>query len=231
MVGGCGRAGLPLAVALADGGAAVGIYDASAEAVDMVNAARVPSAGLCSASALKRVIGEERLEASTDPAIVASAEHVIVVIGAPAGEHLGPQGSVIGRALGGCARYLTDGQLLVVRGAGFPGVTAQAEKMIADLGVAVDVAFCPEPVARDPAMTELGGLPQIVASRTARGRERSGSPRSGAGRQARSWPGPGRPAPGRMPRPPLPQGPRSSSRPARSRPESRHRAQRAADRR
>jgi UDP-glucose/GDP-mannose dehydrogenase family protein len=175
VVGGCGRAGLPLAVALADGGAAVGIYDASAEAVDMVNAARVPSAGLCSASALKRVIGEERLEASTDPAIVASAEHVIVVIGAPAGEHLGPQGSVIGRALGGCARYLTDGQLLVVRGAGFPGVTAQAEKMIADLGVAVDVAFCPEPVARDPAMTELGGLPQIVASRTARGSERSGA--------------------------------------------------------
>ena len=34
VIGGCGHVGLPLAIAFADRGARVGIYDVSAEAVD-----------------------------------------------------------------------------------------------------------------------------------------------------------------------------------------------------
>src|SRR5262249_51363621 len=40
IVGGCGHAGLPLAVALADRGASVTAYDIAAEAVEAVNAGR-----------------------------------------------------------------------------------------------------------------------------------------------------------------------------------------------
>ncbi len=173
VVGGCGHVGLPLAIALAERGVTVRIYDISAEAVGMVNAAQMPFAEPDAAAALKRVIAEGRLEATTDPAIVAGAGHVIVVIGTPSDGHLNPDHSAIPRVLDGCARYLTDGQLLIVRSAGYPGVTAQVEKMIADLGITLDVAFCPEPAAEGRAMTKLYGRPQIVSSRTVRGRERS----------------------------------------------------------
>jgi UDP-N-acetyl-D-mannosaminuronic acid dehydrogenase len=45
--------------------------------------------------------------------------------------------------------------------------------MVAELGLDIDVAFCPERIAEHKAMEELFSLPQIVSSRTERGRERA----------------------------------------------------------
>jgi UDP-N-acetyl-D-mannosaminuronic acid dehydrogenase len=51
-------------------------------------------------------------------------------------------------------------------------VTALVEKMIAGLGVGIEVAFCPERIAEGKAMTELFELPQIVSARSPKGLER-----------------------------------------------------------
>ncbi len=66
-----------------------------------------------------------------------------------------------------------DGQILILRSTVYPGVTALVEKIIADLGLQIDVAFCPERIAEGKAMTELFELPQIVSSRTQRGMDRA----------------------------------------------------------
>jgi UDP-N-acetyl-D-mannosaminuronic acid dehydrogenase len=63
--------------------------------------------------------------------------------------------------------------MLVLRSTVFPGVTALVEKMIATLGVEIEVAFCPERIAEGKAMTELFELPQIVSARSADGLERA----------------------------------------------------------
>ncbi len=173
VIGGCGHVGLPLAIAFADRGARVGIYDVSKAAVELVNAAELPFDEPGAAEVLKRVLAAGRLHASTDPSVVGSAEHVVVVIGTPVDEHLNPDQQAIPAALGGCAPYLRDGQLLVLRSTVFPGVTALVEKMIAGLGVQIEVAFCPERIAEGKAMTELFELPQIVSARSAKGMERA----------------------------------------------------------
>jgi UDP-N-acetyl-D-mannosaminuronic acid dehydrogenase len=173
VIGGCGHVGLPLAIALAERGARVGIYDISHASVGMVNAGLMQFDEPGAADALKRVVAEERLTASTDPAIVATAENVIVVIGTPVDEHLNPDQAAIPNALAGCAPHLRDGQLLILRSTVYPGVTALVERMIAGLGVQMDVAFCPERIAEGKAMTELFELPQIVSSRTPRGMDRA----------------------------------------------------------
>jgi UDP-N-acetyl-D-mannosaminuronic acid dehydrogenase len=173
VVGGCGHVGLPLAVALAGRGARVGIYDVSESAVGLVNGGELPFAEPGAADVLKRVVAEGRLAASTAPAMVATAEHVIVVIGTPVDEHLNPDQQAVPRALAGCAEFLRDGQLLVLRSTVYPGVTALVEKMITGLGVRVEVAFCPERIAEGKAMTELFELPQIVASRSPAGLARA----------------------------------------------------------
>jgi UDP-N-acetyl-D-mannosaminuronic acid dehydrogenase len=173
VIGGCGHVGLPLAIAFADRGARVGIYDVSEAAVATVNSGELPFDEPGAAGVLRRVVGEGRLRASADPAIVGSAENVVVVIGTPVDEHLNPNQQAIPRALSGCAPYLRDGQLLVLRSTVFPGVTALVEKMIAGLGVAIEVAFCPERIAEGKAMTELFELPQIVSARSPRGLERA----------------------------------------------------------
>jgi UDP-N-acetyl-D-mannosaminuronic acid dehydrogenase len=173
VVGGCGHVGLPLAIALADRGAKVGIYDVSEAAVALVNGGELPFAEPGAADVLKRVVAEGRLTASVSPATVASAEHVIVVIGTPVDEHLNPDQQAVPRALAGCAEFLRDGQVLVLRSTVYPGVTALVEKMITRLGVQIEVAFCPERIAEGKAMTELSELPQIIASRTPRGMDRA----------------------------------------------------------
>ncbi|MCL2581940.1 MAG: nucleotide sugar dehydrogenase [Streptosporangiales bacterium] len=174
VIGGCGHVGLPLAVAFADRGLDVGIYDVSESAVATVNAGRMPFDEPGAAEVTERVVAEGRLRASADPSIVAGAEHVVVVIGTPVDEHLNPNPEAIPKALGACSEFFRDGQLLVLRSTVFPGVTALVEKMIAGLGADVEVAFCPERIAEGKAMTELFELPQIVSARTDEGLDRAG---------------------------------------------------------
>src|SRR6201996_326513 len=165
VIGGCGHVGLPLAIAFADRGAQVAIYDVSEPAVESVNAGVLPFDEPGAAPLFERAVASGKLLASTDPAIVGTAEHVVVVIGTPVDEHLNPNQTAIPRALSACAPYLRDGQLLVLRSTVFPGVTALVEKMVAGLGVSIEVAFCPERIAEGKAMTELFELPQIVSGR------------------------------------------------------------------
>jgi UDP-N-acetyl-D-mannosaminuronic acid dehydrogenase len=173
VIGGCGHVGLPLAIAFASRGARVGIYDVSEAAVEKVNAGELPFAEPGAADVLRSVREAGLLEASTDPAMVSSAEHVVVVIGTPVDEHLNPNQMAITRALTGCVDYLRDGQLLILRSTVFPGVTALVEKMLARQGRQIEVAFCPERIAEGKAMTELFELPQIISSRTATGVKRA----------------------------------------------------------
>jgi UDP-N-acetyl-D-mannosaminuronic acid dehydrogenase len=173
VIGGCGHVGLPLAIAFASRGVRVGIYDVSAAAVGMVNDGLLPFAEPGADDLLKQALSDGRLRASVDPAIVAAAEHVVVVIGTPVDEHLNPDHGAVGRAIEACAQYLQDGQILILRSTVYPGVTAHVERTVAALGRDVDVSFCPERIAEGKAMTELFSLPQIVSSRTDRGTARA----------------------------------------------------------
>jgi len=165
VIGGGGHVGLPLAIAFADRGANVAIYDVNPAAVAQVSQAHMPFDEPGAQPMLERAIAGQRLTASTDPAVVGTAEHVVVVIGTPVDEHLNPDQQAITKALAGCAEHLRDGQMLILRSTVYPGVTALVEKMIARLGYAIDVAFCPERIAEGKAMTELFELPQIISAR------------------------------------------------------------------
>jgi UDP-N-acetyl-D-mannosaminuronic acid dehydrogenase len=173
VIGGCGHVGLPLAIAFADRGARVGIFDLSDTAVALVSSGQLPFREPGAAEMLTRVIAAGRLETSTDPAIVATAEHVIVVIGTPIDEYLNPDQAAIPNALANCEKYLMDGQLLILRSTVYPGVTALVAEKITRLGIDIDIAFCPERIAEGKAMSELFMLPQIVSSSTSHGMERA----------------------------------------------------------
>jgi len=175
VVGGCGHVGLPLAIALADRGASVLIYDVSQAAVDLVNEATLPFDEPGADVKLKQAVTSGALLASTDPAVVGKAETVVVVIGTPVDEHLNPDPQAIPRALGVCAEHFSDGQLLILRSTVFPGVTELVERMLHERGLDMDVSFCPERIAEGRAMTELYELPQIVSGREQRVRDRAGA--------------------------------------------------------
>jgi UDP-N-acetyl-D-mannosaminuronic acid dehydrogenase len=162
IIGGCGHVGLPLAVALAARGATVACYDISGNAVAAVRSGVPPFREPGIELALRTAVAAGRLIATTNPAVIGDAEHVIVTVDGP-----------VESSLARCSRYFGDGQLLVLRSTVPPGGTARLEKLAADLGIDADVAFCPERIAEGRAMTELAELPQIISSRTERGLERA----------------------------------------------------------
>ncbi|MFC7545695.1 nucleotide sugar dehydrogenase [Plantactinospora sp. GCM10030261] len=173
IVGGCGRVGLPLGLALAAGGLSVSLYDLNESAVALVNDGVMPFAEEGASDLLDALVRTGRISASTDPAGVSGAENIIVVVGTPVDEHLNPDLTAVPRAVEQCAGHLRDGQLLVLRSTVHPGVTALTEKLLARLGRRVDVAFCPERIAEGRALTELSDLPQIVAARHDRAVQRA----------------------------------------------------------
>jgi UDP-N-acetyl-D-mannosaminuronic acid dehydrogenase len=69
--------------------------------------------------------------------------------------------------------HLRDGQLIILRSTIYPGATAMVERILTDLGLTVDVAFCPERIAEGQALEELRSLPQLVAGCTPRATERA----------------------------------------------------------
>jgi UDP-N-acetyl-D-mannosaminuronic acid dehydrogenase len=166
IVGGCGRVGLPLGIAFASRGLNVTLYDINAAAVQTVNDGVLPFAEEGAAQPLASAVAEGRLIATTDPTSVATAEHIVVVVGTPVDEHLNPNLAAVPAAIERCIDHLRAGQLMVLRSTVHPGVTALTEKLLARHGLAIEVAFCPERIAEGRAMTELFDLPQIVAART-----------------------------------------------------------------
>jgi UDP-N-acetyl-D-mannosaminuronic acid dehydrogenase len=173
IVGGCGRVGLPLGIALAETGLTVRLYDVSEHAVATVNAATMPFRENGADELLRKHIAAKTLLASTDPATVAAADVVIVVIGTPVGAHLNPDPDEVPRAVGAMREHLRDGQLIILRSTMYPGATAMVARVLSDLGLQVDVAFCPERIAEGYALEELKTLPQLVAGCTPQATKRA----------------------------------------------------------
>lgn len=165
VVGGCGHVGLPLALAFAREGQATASFDIDRESVDAVNDGRMPFNEPEAPQILKEVLRKGTFSATTNPAVLTTAEIVIIVIGTPVDGHLNPDAHAVPDAVSELSPHLRNGQLLILRSTVYPGVTKLVEERIGTLGIEIDVAFCPERIAEGKAFTELYSLPQIVSGR------------------------------------------------------------------
>jgi UDP-N-acetyl-D-mannosaminuronic acid dehydrogenase len=173
IVGGCGHVGLPVGLAFADAGLSVVLYDTSATAVGLVNAGTMPFAEAGAAEMLAAVRASGALRATTDPTSIAGAEHVIVVVGTPVDRYQSPDIDAVSRAIEPLTAHHVAGQLVVLRSTVYPGVTQRVARIIARLGRAIDLSFCPERIAEGHALDELHGLPQIVSGTTPQATQRA----------------------------------------------------------
>ncbi|MER5988556.1 nucleotide sugar dehydrogenase [Streptomyces sp. NPDC001787] len=165
IIGGCGRVGLPLGIALASRGRTVSLYDINEKAVEQVNEGRLPFLERGAEQPLADAVREGQLMATVDPAVVGTAEYVIVVVGTPVDAFLAPDHSAVWRALESCRGHFSPEQVIVLRSTVHPGAVRIIERLLEPYGLASNVAFCPERIAEGHSMTELFSLPQIVAAR------------------------------------------------------------------
>ena len=164
VLGGGGHVGLPLSLALAKAGLRVGIYDTNQDTLDRIAGGEMPFLEAGADELLRELLPTGRLELGADARMIARTEQLIVVVGTPVDEFLGPSMTIFERTVDQIAPHLRDGALVVMRSTVYPGTTAYVRQHLAARGCRVDVAFCPERIAEGHALEELHTLPQIVGS-------------------------------------------------------------------
>jgi UDP-N-acetyl-D-mannosaminuronic acid dehydrogenase len=173
VLGGGGHVGLPLSLAFARAGLRVGIFDISQAALDQIGAGEMPFKETGADELLPEILATGRLEMSTDAAMLNRTTQIVVVIGTPVDEFLGPSMTVFEQAVEQIAPHLRDGTLVVLRSTVYPGTTAYVAQHLERRGRVADVAFCPERIAEGHALEELLTLPQIVGADTAAAGDRA----------------------------------------------------------
>ena len=166
VLGGAGHVGLPLSLAFAEAGLRVGIFDIDGAALERIGRGTMPFMEAGAEPLLAEVLESGRLELATDAAMIRRADVVLLVIGTPVDEFLGPSMRVFERAVDQIAPHLAEGALVVLRSTVYPGTTEFVAQALHVRGLSVDVAFCPERIAEGHALEELHTLPQIVGADT-----------------------------------------------------------------
>lgn len=171
IIGGCGHVGLPLAVVSASLGRPTSIYDIDEDAIAAVSDGRAPFLEHGLDELLPRVLRDGSLTLSSDPASIANARYVVLVVGTPVDRYLSPAVEALFGALEPCVPHLRDGQTLILRSTVYPGTSRRLQDWLDRRRLRIDVAFCPERISQGWAITELRELPQIVSAFSESGRE------------------------------------------------------------
>jgi UDP-N-acetyl-D-mannosaminuronic acid dehydrogenase len=164
VLGGGGHVGLPLSLAFAQSGLRVGVYDTNPATIERIGAGEMPFLEAGADVLLRELLPTGRLELGTDAAMIGRTYGLIVVIGTPVDEFLGPSMTIFEKAVDQIAPHVRDDALVVLRSTVYPGTTGYVAQHLAERGCRVDVAFCPERIAEGHALEELRSLPQIVGA-------------------------------------------------------------------
>ena len=165
--------GLPLALSFAETGWRVGIYDINPTTLDRIGRGEMPFLEHGADDLLRKVLASGRLTLSSDPKTIGDTDRLIIVIGTPVDEFLGPSMTIFERTVAEIAPHLRDGALVVLRSTVYPGTTEYVAQRLEEHGRQVDLTFCPERIAEGHALEELRSLPQIVGADDDRAAERA----------------------------------------------------------
>ena len=110
IVGGCGRVGLPLGLALADRGCHVQLVDTATEQVARINGGVMPFYEQGGEELLARMLKADRLRATSEVAAIAKASTVLITIGTPVDNYLDPSFRAFDRAFDNLVQHMHVGQ-------------------------------------------------------------------------------------------------------------------------
>lgn len=162
IIGGAGRAGLPISIAWAAAGQRTVVCDINEKSVAQIANGEMPFREAGAADVLSEVVGRT-LHATTDPQVIAESDVILVVIGTPVDEFLNPSYEAMLLFFEGILPYLRQEQLILLRSTVFPGSTDAIRDFLHQRLPGIQVCFCPERIAEGKAMEELHTLPQIIA--------------------------------------------------------------------
>lgn len=160
---GCGRVGLPLALAFADRGLRVLGVDTDASRLDAVRSGRMPFDEPGAEEILRRV----DIDWSDRAADAAQADAIVLTLGTPSFSHIEIDMRDIRSVLDDLLPVLRPGHLVVLRSTIAPGTTEFVAGYLRkhrdlEIGTDVFVAHVPERIAAGRFFEEISSLPCVV---------------------------------------------------------------------
>lgn len=162
-MGGAGHVGIPLSLVLAHRGMRTLIYDLNQEALQELQAGRLPFMEEGGEAFLQEALQAAALGFAQDPAQLRGIPAVVITIGTPIDEFHNPNFGLLTRAVNELLPHLTASQTLILRSTVAPGVTDFLERYLRQRGSKVGLAFCPERVVQGKGIAEIQSIPQFVA--------------------------------------------------------------------
>ena len=166
VLGGGGHVGLPLSLAFAKAGLCVGIYDTNQATLDRIAAGQMPFLETGADELLAEMLPTGRLVFGSSGSMIERTDNLVVVIGTPVDEFLGPSMTIFEKAVDQIAPHLRTGALVALRSTVYPGTTGYVAQHLAARGCVVDVAFCPERIAEGHAWRSSIRCPRSSAPTT-----------------------------------------------------------------
>ena len=134
VVGGCGRVGLPLAVAFADKGLKVVIHDLDKEKLAQVKSGVMPFREEGCQEKLQSVL-KRTLSIGDNPTCISESHFIIVTIGTPVDKHLNPDFSAMLAFFKNLLPHLVAGHYIVLRSTVYPGTADKVHRFLEESGV------------------------------------------------------------------------------------------------
>ena len=163
---GIGRVGLPLALFLESLGCKVVGIDKDSEVLRDVRKKKMSFDEPGCAALLKKT------KMTISPSIqsgVRGSDYIIITVGTPLYNHIESDLSYIKSVCTDLCGSLKEGQTIILRSTVAPGTTSYLKNFVEDntslkIGKNFGLAFCPERLAENQAIEELGLLPQIIGT-------------------------------------------------------------------
>jgi UDP-N-acetyl-D-glucosamine dehydrogenase len=167
---GQGYVGLPLAIAFADVGFTVTGLDTNRERIAALAAGQSPVADV-SSSELQALLDVQRYKATTDYAVLADTDVVIICVPTPLRKSKDPDISYVMAAASEVAQRLQPGQLIVLESTTYPGTTEELLlPLLSEHGGAAGedffLAFSPERIDPVNPRFKVRDIPKVVGGVT-----------------------------------------------------------------
>ncbi|HEU0086501.1 MAG TPA: nucleotide sugar dehydrogenase [Pseudonocardiaceae bacterium] len=174
---GLGYVGLPTAIAFAESGCAVVGYDTSEERLTAIKAAAVDILPADHAR-LSRHLGSTSFTLTTNPAMLASADAVMICVPTPIDLYLVPDLSALTAACQTATRYAAPGQVIILTSTTYVGCTRRlVVKPLTARGMRIGenifVAFSPERLDPGNATPSHELIPRVIGGVTEECRRRA----------------------------------------------------------
>ena len=165
VLGGGGHVGLPLSLSLAKAGLRVGVYDTNRATLERISAGEMPFLENGADELLRELLPTGRLELGADAEMIGRTDQLIVVVGTPVDEFLGPSMTIFEKTVDQIAPHLRDGALVVLRSTVYPGTTAYVRPASRGARLPGRRRVLPGADRRGP---RAGGAPHAAADRRSR---------------------------------------------------------------